>query len=81
MYDLCSLDNASSAEYDIVTECHYAMQIWNLPQVQWFAIAPHVANRTQYYFKEMGLNKTVHWCDVVLVARWLCVAQISSELV
>ena len=37
------------------------MQIFNLPQVEWFVIAPHVAVTLQEYFHVMGINKTVRW--------------------
>ncbi|KAL0021678.1 hypothetical protein WJX77_010749 [Trebouxia sp. C0004] len=40
-------------------------EIFNLPQVEWFVIAPHVAVTLQEYFHVMGINKTVRWaCPV-----------------
>lgn len=38
-----------------------SVQIWTLPQVEWFAIAPHVSWTTQHYFNLMGIKKTIRW--------------------
>ncbi|KAK9799728.1 hypothetical protein WJX73_005028 [Symbiochloris irregularis] len=50
-------------------------EVYNLPQLEWFTIAPHVRNTLQVKFGQMGLNKTVHWVCPVFPAvqpggRW-----------